>query len=82
MIAFRIICWLAIITLSVAGLGWTVQQTPVPGATAPAEDAKTTQGMGTTTSLNGLFSSTTGTIRLSWSDSNASRPSGPNDRSW
>lgn len=50
MIAFRIICWLAIITLGVAGLGWTVQQTPVSGPTALVADANTPQDMGTTTS--------------------------------
>ena len=56
MSVFRMTCWLAIITLGVAGLGLAVQQTPAPGAAALAvTDAKTVQDTGKTTSrdING-----------------------------
>jgi len=46
----RVLCWLTIITLSVAGLGWAVQQTHVPGATASAVDAAPSQSGEDTTS--------------------------------
>ena len=39
MIASRTICWLAVITLGVAGLSWAVQQAAAPGAAAPTTAA-------------------------------------------